>query len=148
MPKITLRTATEDDSEFVFLVKKAALGEYVEQTWGWDEDFQRRFHERDYEPGQTQIIVDDGCDVGWMVVVESDTEYQLQEIYLKPDRQRRGIGSYLVRLLLARAEQADKPVRLMVLKVNSRARQLYERLGFETVGETDTHYVMSAVGPR
>jgi len=33
-----------------------------------------------------------------------------------------------------------------VLKVNLRARELYERLGFEAVGETSTHYVMSTRG--
>jgi ribosomal protein S18 acetylase RimI-like enzyme len=30
--------------------------------------------------------------------------------------------------------------------VNARARQLYERLGFEIVGETDNHYLMRS-GP-
>lgn len=33
------------------------------------------------------------------------------------------------------------PTRLQVLKVNP-ARSLYERLGFELVEETQTHYVM------
>jgi ribosomal protein S18 acetylase RimI-like enzyme len=147
MLNVTLRMATEQDSEFVFLVKKASLGEYIEQTWGWDEGFQRQFHENDYEPSQTQIIVASGHDVGWLVVAETDTEFQLQEIYLKPDHQRRGIGTHLIRLLLEKADRQVKPVKLQVLKVNVRARQLYERLRFETVGETDTHYVMSRGGP-
>lgn len=58
MPNVTLRKATADDSEFVFLVKKAALGEYIEQTWGWDEDFQRRFH-NDYT--RRAALTRDGC---------------------------------------------------------------------------------------
>jgi hypothetical protein len=70
---VTLRVLQlKEDSEFVFLVKKAALDEYIEQTWGWDESF---------EPITTQIIVESGYDVGWMVVVETDREFQLQEIY-------------------------------------------------------------------
>ena len=147
MLNVTLRTATEHDSEFVFFVKKAALGEYIEQTWGWDESFQRKFHENDFEPTQTQIIVEGGDDVGWMVVAETDAEFQLQEIYLKPEHQRRGIGSHLIRLLLAKADRQVKPVTLQVLKVNVGARQLYERLNFETIGETDKYYLMSRDGP-
>ena len=146
MLNVTLRAATQDDSEFVFLVKKAALGKYVEQTWGWDESFQRQFHDDDYEPSQTQIIVESDQDVGWMVVAKTDTEFQLQELYLQPEHQSRGIGSHLIRLLFAEAERQMKPVKLTVLKVNLRARQLYERLGFEVVGETSTHYVMSTRG--
>jgi ribosomal protein S18 acetylase RimI-like enzyme len=146
MLNVTLRAATQDDSEFVFLVKKAALGKYVEQTWGWEESFQRQFHDDDYEPRQTKIIVESGQDVGCMVVAETDTEFQLQEIYLQPQHQSRGIGSHLIRLLSAEAERQRKPVRLTVLKVNLRARQLYERLGFEVVDETSTHYAMSTRG--
>jgi ribosomal protein S18 acetylase RimI-like enzyme len=145
MLNITLRTATEQDSEFVFLIKKAALGEYIAQTWGWDEQFQREFHKNDYDPAQIQIIVESGQDVGWMLVSEGDMEFQLQEIYIDPDHQRRGIGSVLIRLLLKKAEGKSKPVTLAVLKVNLRARDLYERLEFRVVAETDTHYIMSTV---
>ena len=147
MLNVTLRAATEQDSEFVFLVKKASLGEYIDQTWGWDEDFQRQFHKSLYEPAKTQIIVAGGCDVGWMVVVETATEFELQELYLEPEHQSRGIGSHLIGLLLSEATRQMKPVKLQVLKVNVRARQLYERLHFRIVSETDTHYLMSTGGP-
>jgi ribosomal protein S18 acetylase RimI-like enzyme len=141
-----LRAATEQDSEFVFLVKKAALVEYIDQMWGWDEGFQREYHKKDYEPERTRIIVQDERDVGWMLVSETGTEITIQEIYLKPEHQSQGIGSYLIRQALEKAERQRKPVRLQVLKVNRRARQLYERLSFRTVGETEAYYLMST-GP-
>jgi hypothetical protein len=62
----TLRPARREDSEFVFQVKKAALGKYIEQTWGWDEGFQRDLHVRDYDPTTTEIISWQGADVGWL----------------------------------------------------------------------------------
>ena len=142
MESIVLRQATVEDSEFVFLVKKAALGEYIAQTWGWDEAFQRAFHLKEYEPEKTEIIVLKGQDVGWTLVSESDSEIHLQEIYILPAYQRLGIGSHLIRLLLAGAEQKRKPVRLQVLKVNPKARRLYELLGFRLIGESDKHYLM------
>ena len=46
---IELRTACQDDKEFVYDVKRAAMREYIEQTWGWDEHFQRKLHERRFE---------------------------------------------------------------------------------------------------
>jgi ribosomal protein S18 acetylase RimI-like enzyme len=141
---VTLRSATDQDSAFVFLVKKAALGRYIEQTWGWDEEFQLQFHEKDYDPSETNIIVESGRDVGWMVVTEGEQEFLLQEIYLHPDHHGQGIGSYLVRQLLAKADREHKTVKLTVLKVNTRARQLYERLGFKKTGETEHHHVMQA----
>ena len=142
MESVVLRQATLEDSEFAFLVKKAALGEYIAQTWGWDEAFQRAFHLKEYDPEKTQIIVHKGQDVGWMLVSESDSEFHLQEIYILPAHQRLGIGSHLIRLLLAEAEQERKPVRLQVLKVNPKARRLYELLGFRLIGESDKYYLM------
>jgi ribosomal protein S18 acetylase RimI-like enzyme len=148
MLNVRLRAVTERDSEWAFQVKKASLGEYIDQTWGWDEGFQRQFHQNDFEPAKTQIIMEGSHDAGWIVVAETDTEFQLRELYLHPAHQCRGIGSHLVEALLAEAERQQKPVELHVLKVNARARQLYERLRFRLTGETDTHYIMRAGGPE
>src|SRR5919204_6392253 len=64
---IALRQATLTDSDFAYQVKKTALGEYVKKTYGeWDEAFQRRFHDRQWEPAGTQIVVVNGIAVGWI----------------------------------------------------------------------------------
>jgi ribosomal protein S18 acetylase RimI-like enzyme len=144
MLDVTLRPATDQDSEFVYLVKKAALGPYIELTWGWDEEFQRRFHRDDYDPAGTQIVVESGRDVGWLLVDEDPAEFQLREIYVGPDYQGRGIGSLLIGRLLSQAALQSKPVKLQVLKVNLRARRLYEGLGFRVIEESDKHYIMRA----
>ena len=142
LQRVSLRPATIKDAEFVFLVKKAALGEYIAQTWGWEETFQREFHARDYQPEETQIIAFNGQDVGWLGTTQSETECRLDNIYLLPEHQGLGIGSHLIRSLLADAARKSKPMKLQVLKVNSRARLLYERLGFQVTGETDKHHLM------
>ena len=41
-PAWRLRPITHDDFEWAYTLHKAALGEYVERTWGWDERVQRR----------------------------------------------------------------------------------------------------------
>ena len=63
-----------------------------------------------------------------------------------PEYQNRGVGSAVIRDVLAQAQAEGLSVGLQVLKVNP-ARRLYERLGFSLVGETATHYLMRAMIP-
>lgn len=60
---------------------------------------------------------------------------------MHPDHQGRGLGTELLRRVLARADARRLPVRLQVLKGNP-ARRLYRRLGFVDAAETETHHVM------
>jgi ribosomal protein S18 acetylase RimI-like enzyme len=74
----------------------------------------------------------------------TETELVIVSIQLLPQHQGRGIGTSLIDVLFKEARDEGKRLTLQVLKVNDRARQLYERLGFSTVEETDTHYLMKA----
>lgn len=49
-------------------------------------------------------------------------------------------------LIMEEARGLGLPVRLQVLKVNTRARALYERLGFRCTGHTGTHDLMECGG--
>ena len=53
----SLRPATQADYDFIYQVKKAALGPYVAATWGWDESFQRDYFAREFDPAEHQVIV-------------------------------------------------------------------------------------------
>ncbi|MCK5035427.1 MAG: hypothetical protein KAS73_06015 [Candidatus Sabulitectum sp.] len=44
---IVLSPVTDEDIEFSYQVKKAAEGELILSTFGWDEALQRDFHKRD-----------------------------------------------------------------------------------------------------
>jgi ribosomal protein S18 acetylase RimI-like enzyme len=125
-----LRPATAADSEFCYLVRRAALGPYVRATWGWEEDVQRGFHLRGFDPERTRIVVVEGRDAGVLVVQRGPDAIYLGRIALLPDAQGRGIGTRLLRGLLAEATTAGLPVELDVLTVNDRAQALYRRLGF------------------
>jgi len=135
---ITFRPIVADDFEFLWRLHNAALKEYVEQTWGWNEAWQRKDFESKFNPNDGEIMVINGTDAGYLWTVEKETEVLLASIRLLPEFQRRGIGAKIIADLL---NQTQKPVRLQVLKINP-ARALYERLGFEIVGETETHFTM------
>ena len=48
--RIGLRPATAGDGDYCYRVHRAALGEYVARIWGWDEEVQRGFHGRGFDP--------------------------------------------------------------------------------------------------
>ena len=132
--RIGLRAATAADGEFCYRVHRAAMGEYVAQVWGWDERVQAAFHRRGFEPGRFQVVTVDGADAGTLLVDRRPDGIYLGRIELDPAYQGRGVGSHLLAGLLDEAAAAGLPLTLDVLVVNSRARALYERLGFREVG--------------
>lgn len=70
----------------------------------------------------------------------------LAGIYVAASHRSKGLGSAIIRDVLAEAARVGKPVRLRVLRPNP-ARMLYERLGFHVVGESATHVEMEARPP-
>jgi ribosomal protein S18 acetylase RimI-like enzyme len=80
--------------------------------------------------------------IGGIWVQSFDSHYQLREIQIHPNYQRQGIGTKLVSDLISRCKSEGKQLRLRVLK-SSPARCLYERLGFEAVGENDHQICMA-----
>lgn len=139
--EIKFRPIELTDFEFLWRLHNAALKDYVEQTWGWNEDWQRENFVKGFNPGEGEIIVVDGEDAGFLWVIEKENEVLLASIRLFPDYQNKGIGSAIIKNLL---EKSQKTLRLQVLKVNP-ARGLYELLGFKICEETETHFVMKAI---
>jgi GNAT superfamily N-acetyltransferase len=142
MSRVTLRAANATDSEFAYSTKKSAFRVYVEQVWGWDEDEQRRLHADRYAGQDFRIIAVDGTDVGVVATATTPDCVKLNQLYLLPEHQGKGIGRRFMSLLMAEARSRGLPIRLAVLKVNPRARSFYERLGFVRSGETATHDLM------
>jgi ribosomal protein S18 acetylase RimI-like enzyme len=151
MTAVALRPATPADSEFCFQLHKAAMGEYVTAIWGWDEQVQRDFHARAFNPGRWQIITAGGADIGML-----DVEYRAGEIYLArieihPDHQGGGIGARLISALIDEAGKKGQDLVLDVLTVNHRAQALYQRLGMTEVarhGDENIKITMRSARPR
>jgi len=139
---IHFRPATPDDSEFLYNLKKKTLKEYIKQTWGWDEEVQRSYHKKNFESKKFQIIQEDGEDIGCISIEEQSQKFILSIIEISPDSQNKGIGSKLIRDLIDQGLQKKKTIELQVLKVNQRAFNLYQSLGFALRDENQTHYQM------
>jgi GNAT superfamily N-acetyltransferase len=110
------------------------MREYVEQTWGWNEEFQKASFVEHLPWQRFQIIAIGPIAVGGACILESPACIQLEMIIIDQRFQRKGVGSDFLADLLFRARQERRSVALRVLKVNP-ARTLYQRLGFVVVGE-------------
>ena len=123
-----LRDASDADYAFMQHVKLTGLRPYVEELWGWDQEFQEAHFREVFEAEQSQIITVDGQDAGFIVVTDEESELFLAGIYLSDLYRGKGIGAAVILDILERGREAQKPVTLSVLTPNP-ARRLYERLG-------------------
>jgi ribosomal protein S18 acetylase RimI-like enzyme len=133
MTSIELRPATPADSEFCYRLHKAAMGDYITAIWGWDEEVQRGFHARAFNPGRWQIITASGADIGMIDVDRRPGEIYLARIEAHPAYQGHGIGSRFIRALIDEAMQKGLALVFDVLTVNDRAQALYRRLGMTEI---------------
>jgi ribosomal protein S18 acetylase RimI-like enzyme len=139
------RPATKDDEEFLFELHRAAMGTMVEQIWGWDEAVQRSMFATSLAGGDVMVIERDGQPVGTITLRAEADHVFVGNIEVLPAYHCQGIGSQVLRMVMADAQAKNLPVRLEVLKINRAARRLYERLGFVHTGETDTHLHMATL---
>jgi GNAT superfamily N-acetyltransferase len=146
---IAFKNATTADFDLTYQIKKASIKPYIEQIWGWDEEIQLSYHVQDFKPDLIKILINgDGIDIGLISVVESDASFLVQNLLLCESAQGSGIGTAILTDLIEQAKLLNKRIELQVFKVNERAKALYERLGFKTVGQTEHHYQMAITNVR
>src|SRR5258708_18470436 len=93
---VITRPATFADSAEAFDISRAALRPHVERALGWDDAFQRRYHQAWWRPHLTEMIVRDGANVG---VYRVDLDYggfYIDRIAIAPGSQGIGIGRSVI----------------------------------------------------
>jgi len=137
-----LRPASAGDADFVTRVIETTMRAHIERTWGqFDADETRRRVLGNIEARRCSIIRWKNEDIGVFTIAREPTEIKLEQIFILPPFQRKGLGTYLIRAVAAEAQAADKPLTLRVLAVNP-ARQLYEREGFAVTETTPERIFM------
>ncbi|THD62952.1 GNAT family N-acetyltransferase [Phenylobacterium sp.] len=125
-----LRPATADDAPAMGALHIAAMRTltFLPQMHTVDEAM--AWMATDVLPnGQAWIAEAEGEIAGYVVF----TGDWIQQLYVRPDRQGRGVGS----ALLAHALADGRPKQLWTFQANARARGLYEARGFRAVSFTD-----------
>ncbi len=106
---------------------------------GWDEARHARQFAECWERGHISIIKVDGTCVGMIQWFERPDAVEIGEIQIEPSHQSQGIGTRILKDLMDRAHKQRKKVKLSVGLKNDRAFQLYRRLGFQKVAQSETH---------
>jgi ribosomal protein S18 acetylase RimI-like enzyme len=119
------------------------MEDYVIETWGnWNEYFQKDFFSRYLQTLEFQIIVIKNKSVGIVAFSRNKTSINIDEIQLLPEYQGRGIGTLILSDIIASAQKSKIEITLSILKVNYIAQKFYDKLSFEKIGDTETHFLL------
>lgn len=149
--EISFRPIGDDDLPFLARVyastrreELAAVPWTEEQKTGFlhsQFEAQHAHYRQHYQGASFDVVLVDDEPAGRLYVDEWPGEIRLVDVALLPEHRRRGIGTRLVRGVMARAEAAAKPLTIHVEGFNP-ALRLYERLGFRRIGEHGPYLLM------
>ncbi len=148
--RVAIRAATAADAEFLTdtaIAATEAQGRFpadldrAEYRAGF-LDWTREQLRGEVADSTTSVVTAYGADVGRLRVVRTAGLVELAGLQLLPAHQGKGIGTRIVRDLMAEAAAIGCGFGLSVEKDNPRAQALYERLGLVVVGEDGAEWVL------
>lgn len=139
---ITLRPVSDNDREFLLKVYEASRA-FEMQFVNWDDqtkwtflkhqfDAQHAHYREHYQGAELDIILIDGKPRGRFYVFRGPGQIAIMDITLLPDFRGRGIGSKLIRGLLAEAAKSECSVRVFLETFNP-YQPIFAKLGFQIV---------------
>ena len=146
---VVLRPVTAEDEEFLLGVYASSREEELAQVvWAegqkeafvrWQFEMQQREYDANFPDARYEVILVDGRPGGRIWVGTDEKEIRLLDIALLKEFQNRGVGTLLLRRLMAEAAGANKLLRHMVFVLNNDAHRFYERLGFVVFEEVGAY---------
>jgi ribosomal protein S18 acetylase RimI-like enzyme len=139
---VELRPVGPGDEELLFRVYASARTEELAMA-PWDDAqkdgflraqfaAQHQWYHQHYDGASYDVVLVDDEPCGRLYVYRGAGEIRIMDIALLPEHRGAGVGSSIVRKLLAEADVGDKRVTIHVERFN-RALRLYELLGFAVV---------------
>lgn len=149
---VALRPATPEDRELLFRVYASTREEELAPV-PWPAEAKEAFLRQQFEAqdawwrthyaGATfEVVVVDGLDAGRLYLWEGPSEVRIVDVAILPEARGGGVGTRLLRDVLARAASAGKAVTIHVERTNP-ALALYERLGFRLVEDKGVYLFLS-----
>jgi GNAT superfamily N-acetyltransferase len=148
----TFRPATSNDEPFLIGVYGSTRMEELALT-AWDQaqrdaflkmqfDAQQAHYRQTHPSGEHLIILVNGSAAGRLYVANIAEEIRILDITVLPQNRNAGIGTPIIKELMAEAAAIGKPLRIYVESFNPSLR-LFERLGFVKSSEAGYSYLMA-----
>jgi ribosomal protein S18 acetylase RimI-like enzyme len=148
---VSLRSVSEADEGFLRLVYAESRREELARVQ-WpagvlDAFLRMQFdaqakHYREHYPGaEFLVVLLDGAPAGRLYVHRAEEEIRVMDIALLSAARGKGIGTALLKQVLAEAAAAARRVSIHVEKFNP-AMRLYEQLGFRVAADREVYWLM------
>ncbi|MBL8349591.1 MAG: GNAT family N-acetyltransferase [Burkholderiaceae bacterium] len=150
---LSLAPAADEDFEALLSLRMTAMRESLQRMGRYAPQRARERLSRAFEPTHTRHVLCGGERVGFVVLLPMPTlvpdHLVLDHLYIAPQAQRQGIGSWVMAQVLAEADRLGLAVRVTALKLSD-ANRFYRRHGFELQHESewDLHYLRPAADER
>ena len=142
IPKAVLewRKATAEDEPFIFELTYGTMRDYLivsrpsteEELTDWLKARNAKF--------RWFIALLSGTPIGAFAFSQLPDRINIDSVHVLPEKQNQGLGTEMLLRFLRWADKQKLPVALQVMKNNSAARRLYERLGFAVFSEDERFY--------
>ncbi len=147
----TLRPADTRDRPHLTRVYASTRTEELART-NWTQEQKDSFvlmqfeaqdaHYRAHYDGAHYMVIEvEGSPAGRLYLHWRDEELRIMDIALLPEFRARGVGSSVLRELMAKASRSGRRTSIHVEKFNP-AMRLYERLGFVPVSDRGVYLLM------
>jgi GNAT superfamily N-acetyltransferase len=127
---------SEADFEPLLALRIEVMREHLERVFRYKPSRARRIFRGHFDEPGMRLILLKGERVGCVGFRKGDTEIKIDSFYLDRRLHGSGLGSRILRVLLAEADATGLPVRLEVL-TGSKADRFYMRHGFVKLSEDE-----------
>jgi ribosomal protein S18 acetylase RimI-like enzyme len=148
---VTLRPATDADLDFLHRLYATTREDELKQVAWTDEQkaafvsqqfhAQHQFWHENYTDTSWDLILLDGEPAGRLYVARWPDDIRVVDIALVPEHRGGGLGTRLLREILAEGDVSGRKVSIHV-EIFNPARSLYERLGFAQAEEKGVYLLM------
>jgi ribosomal protein S18 acetylase RimI-like enzyme len=150
-PEIALRPVAAEDREFLFSVYASTRAEEMARV-PWTAEQKAGFlnmqftaqsghYRAEFPAARHEIIVVNGKPAGRLYVDRGVEKLHILDITLLPEFRNAGVGTILLRRLLAEGRESGQPVTIYVESFNP-SQRLFARLGFEHAGEQGFNWLL------
>lgn len=148
---ITYKHIEDKDRPFIEKVYRSTREEELLFTY-WTEEQKNTFvlmqlnaqvadYKNNYKEATYELILYHKKPVGYLYLWETRNEIRILDISLLPEFRENGIGTFILKEIIASAGLKKKFISLHVAH-NNPAKNLYKRLGFKVMSNCITHIYM------